>query len=128
MNNDFCLRLSSMPHASPPMLGAHFAELGLMKMRTRIKSCISTLLSMHVVVLTWRILQNRRTHVHSSLFKAREVILRRFSQLLSLSPSSKTNSSTASRRDSARVSMTNVEHHRTFMSTSNWTAGTLRHH
>ena len=45
--------------------------------------------------MTWRMLQKRWTHVHSSSFKASTVILHCFLELFSLSPSSKMNSLTA---------------------------------
>ena len=89
-------------------------------------------------------LQKRQMHVHSSSFKVSVVILHCFSELFSLSPSSKTNWLTAcemtawvgkntttnlrihtSHCDLAWESMMKVKLHCTFISSKSWTGGTL---
>ena len=96
--NRVCLRPSPQLRTSSPTLGVHFEGSDLRTKRTLAGHYLhaeqghASVQFNHVVVLTSRILQNRQTHVHSSVFKAREAIFCCFSELFSLRPSSKTNS------------------------------------
>ncbi len=102
-NSGVCWRLFPTPHASSPMPGVRFEGLVLRKKRrlaghclhAGVEPCINSIWTCSNVWLTARTLQNRRTCVHSSSSRASAVILRHFSALVSLTPSSKMNSSIA---------------------------------